>query len=170
MLLNNSDPLETSQSTESWFDRKGSSFVLTALVLSLVLNIFFVVQRIPISEESAPIRHSAYGISRLRHGSFISADTRVAHLAKDFAVAWASNSSYFGEDEALADRLWDDISIDNGTVALDDAYVEAMGLPISQRFPWDQEKGLYLLNGFHSMHCLVSYMNFSLAKCGLIAM
>lgn len=45
--------------------------------------------------------------------------------------------------------------MDNGTVALEDGYVEEMGLPAAQRFPWDQDKGLYLLNGFHSMHCLV---------------
>lgn len=81
-------------------------------------------------------------------------------------MAWESKSPYYGEDESVADRLWDDISIDNGTVALDDSYVEAMELPRSQRFPWDQEKGIYLLNGFHSMHCLVREINFSLAKCG----
>ena len=55
----------------------------------------------------------------------------------------------------MADRIWEEIRVDNGTVALHDSYVEAMGLPTSQRFPWDQDKGLYLLNGFHSMHCLV---------------
>ena len=63
--------------------------------------------------------------------------------------------SYYGEDEATADCLWDEIIIDNGTVALSDSYVKEMGLPVAQRFPWDQEKGLYLLNGFYSMHCLV---------------
>ena len=72
-------------------------------------------------------------------------------------VAWESKSQYFGESESVADRLWEEISIDNGTVALDDGYVQEMGLPVSQRFPWDQDKGLYLLNGFHSMHCLVSW-------------
>lgn len=167
MPLNTLNPLKTGQRTESWLNRKSSSLLLTALVLSLVLNIFFVVQRVHISEESAPTEQSAYGISRPRLESFISADTRVAHLAKDFAMAWVSKSPYFGEDEALADRLWSDISIDNGTVALDDAYVAAMGLPTSQRFPWDQEKGLYLLNGFHSLHCLVGHVNFSLENCGI---
>lgn len=56
----------------------------------------------------------------------------------------------------MADQLWEDISIDNGTVALEDSYVETMGLPLSQRFPWDDGKGIYLLNGYHSLHCLVS--------------
>ena len=79
-----------------------------------------------------------------------------AHLEYDVGAAWVSKSEYFGENETIADQFWEAISIDNGTVALDDAYAEEAGLPLSQRFPWDQKKGIYLLNGFHSMHCLVS--------------
>ena len=79
----------------------------------------------------------------------------IAHLTQDSPTAWVSKSPYFGEDEAVADRLWDEISVDNGSVALSDSYVKAMGLLEAQRFPWDQGKGLYLLNGFHSLHCLV---------------
>lgn len=30
-----------------------------------------------------------------------------------------------------------------------------MGLPEAQTFPWDDNKGLYLLNGYHNLHCLV---------------
>ena len=70
-------------------------------------------------------------------------------------MEWTSKSPYYGENDTVADLLWEDISIDNGTVALKDTYIDKMGLPVSQRFPWDQQKGLYLLNGFHSMHCLV---------------
>lgn len=81
-------------------------------------------------------------------------------------MPWTSKSPYFGEDEAAADRLWDDINIDNGTVALSDTFVEAMGLPTAQRFPWDQEKGVYLLNGFHSLHCLVREIDVFLVNCG----
>ena len=78
-----------------------------------------------------------------------------AHLSYDNLVPWTSKSVYFGEDNTLADQMWESISIDNGTVALDDSYIGRMGLPLSQRFPWDDSKGIYLLNGFHSMHCLV---------------
>ena len=66
-----------------------------------------------------------------------------------------SKSPFFGEDETIADQMWNSLSIDNGTVALDDSYVVQMRIPLSQRFPWDDSKGIYLLNGFHSMHCLV---------------
>ena len=51
--------------------------------------------------------------------------------------------------------LWDNISVDAGTVALSRSYAAAKGLPEAQTFPWDNEKGLYLLNGYHNLHCLV---------------
>ena len=79
-------------------------------------------------------------------------------------MPWTSKNPYFGENETAADLLWEDINIDNGTVALEDSYVEALGLPTSQRFPWDERKGIYILNGFHSMHCLVSQCNAPLHK------
>lgn len=65
---------------------------------------------------------------------------------------------YFGEGtEEHADRAWDAISIDNGSIALDFAYVQKMGLPPAQPFPWDATKGIYILNGYHGIHCLVSF-------------
>lgn len=94
-----------------------------------------------------------FGLLNPESHSLLKGDT--AHLSRDVDVPWASTSPYFGEDETIADRLWEGINIDNGTVALADSYVKGIGLPPSQRFPWDQRKGIYLLNGFHSMHCLV---------------
>ncbi|KAL8688493.1 MAG: hypothetical protein Q9218_005612 [Villophora microphyllina] len=105
--------------------------------LSLVLNIFLVVMYLQLMSQAARSGRSRY-----------------AQLAYDHPLAWQSSSTYYGEDKAIADRSWDAISIDNGTVALDDSYVKEMELPMSQRFPWDEGKGLYLLNGFHSLHCL----------------
>ncbi|MCJ1261131.1 hypothetical protein MMC22_000995 [Lobaria immixta] len=130
-------PSDTGRNMDSKSGGTGCIAVLAALLFSLVLNAFFIVQRLSILREGAAIENSVY-----------------AHLASDSTLAWTSKSPYFGEDEVEADLLWERISIDNGTVALSDSYVESMGLPTSQRFPWDQNKGLYLLNGFHGMHCL----------------
>ena len=47
---------------------------------------------------------------------------------------------------------------DLGLVALDDEYVAAKGLPLAQRYPWDTSKGMYLLQGYHNLHCLVRYI------------
>lgn len=54
--------------------------------------------------------------------------------------------------------MWLNMHSDDGIIALDDEYVEKMGLPVSQRFPWDQNKGIYLLHGFHNLHCTVSFL------------
>ena len=51
--------------------------------------------------------------------------------------------------------IWEDISFDAGMVALDHAWAEAKGIPQAQNFPWDKSKGLFVLNGYHSLHCLV---------------
>ena len=59
------------------------------------------------------------------------------------------------DHESLADELWGSINIDAGIVALSDDYAKEKNLPIAQRFPWDKTKGIYLLNGYHHLHCLV---------------
>ena len=40
-------------------------------------------------------------------------------------------------------------------VALPADFATANGLPLAQRFPWDPSKGIYLLNGYHNLHCIV---------------
>jgi hypothetical protein len=34
-----------------------------------------------------------------------------------------------------------------------------MGLPLAQDFPWDLNRGIYLVNGFYQIHYLVYYIN-----------
>lgn len=51
---------------------------------------------------------------------------------------------------------WDKLSGDEGVVALTDEYTTAMNLPLGIRYPWDSSKSVYLLQGYHNLHCLVS--------------
>ena len=60
------------------------------------------------------------------------------------------------ENATVADQAWEDINIDIGTIALDNNYAQRLNLPAAQPFPWDESKGIYLLAGFHDLHCLVS--------------
>jgi hypothetical protein len=41
-------------------------------------------------------------------------------------------------------------------VALPYDMVDEHDLPVSQPFPWDDSKGIYLLHGHHNLHCVVS--------------
>lgn len=64
---------------------------------------------------------------------------------------------YVNDTEEVTNAAWEAINYDTGNVALDDDYVAEMGLPVSQRFPWDDSKGLYFMNGQHQIHCLVRF-------------
>ena len=61
-------------------------------------------------------------------------------------------------NETARDEAWDNLNYDPGSVALDYEYAAALGLPEAQPFPWDYSKGLYFLNAYHSIHCLVRVM------------
>ena len=58
-------------------------------------------------------------------------------------------------NDSLVTELWHDINIDNGVIALSDDYVASKQLPKAQRFPWDHTKGIYIVHGYHNLHCLV---------------
>lgn len=82
-------------------------------------------------------------------------------------MPWSWHGAYNDKNYTLQNELWEAINIDSGIVALSDSYVASKQLPVAQRFPWDKEKGLYLLNGHHNLHCLVriailGYMSFQL--------
>ena len=58
-------------------------------------------------------------------------------------------------NHTYADEIWEAIDIDPGIVAVPLDWAEEHNLAETQPFPWDQTKGLYVVNAFHSIHCLV---------------
>ncbi|KAJ5822854.1 hypothetical protein N7447_005194 [Penicillium robsamsonii] len=60
----------------------------------------------------------------------------------------------YSHNTTLADTLWHSINIDSGVVALPDSFAASHNLRTAQRFPWDTSKGIYILHGFHNLHCL----------------
>ncbi|KAI0398554.1 hypothetical protein F5Y17DRAFT_411055 [Xylariaceae sp. FL0594] len=48
------------------------------------------------------------------------------------------------------DKLWDDMDVNLGIIQLPKD--EHMGH--TQTFPWDQSRGLYMLDSYHTLHCL----------------
>lgn len=70
--------------------------------------------------------------------------------------AWVDESEYYTRHQkSRSDAAWDTIDDTIGIVAISDEEVAELGLPTSQRFPWDETKGLYHINGYHTLHCLV---------------
>ncbi|KAI8944047.1 hypothetical protein F4801DRAFT_573012 [Xylaria longipes] len=93
--------------------------------------------------------------------------TLFADLAWDHPFSLHSENPYNQHDEKLRDAAWDATNIDDGMVALPQSFAKEKGLPESQPFPWDRRKGIYLLNGYHSLHCARAvYISLSEFKAG----
>ena len=82
--------------------------------------------------------------------------TNVAGLPTNIPTVYKVQTNYVGENETLADELWDNINLDGTVVALSPEYVKEHKLEKSSPFPWDTEREVYFLKVFHSLHCLVS--------------
>ncbi|KAI0165180.1 hypothetical protein GGR52DRAFT_557825 [Hypoxylon sp. FL1284] len=77
-----------------------------------------------------------------------------AQLQRNREEPYVLVTPYSSENETLRDELWHDINVDAAVVALSDEWAAQHGLRTAQRFPWDSSKGMYILHGFHNLHCL----------------
>ncbi|KAL8752451.1 MAG: hypothetical protein Q9184_005730 [Pyrenodesmia sp. 2 TL-2023] len=79
-----------------------------------------------------------------------------AKLEFNVPTPFSWHTDYNGDDQALANDLWDALGaeIDSGFIAVTDEWAAANDLLEAQRFPWDTTKGIYLVNGQHNLHCL----------------
>jgi len=82
--------------------------------------------------------------------------TPYAALELDTEAVFGGHDLYTDQNDTFRDELWQAINIDDGMIALPDDFVRDTGLPVSQRFPWDESKGIYLLHGHHNLHCVRS--------------
>ncbi|KAF2228674.1 hypothetical protein EV356DRAFT_457279, partial [Viridothelium virens] len=75
-------------------------------------------------------------------------------LGFDKGVTYHTQTDYWGDNETLADELWE--SIDTAPMVIALSYEEAYKRGLSWSVPWfwDDDKGIYLVKAFHSMHCL----------------
>ncbi|KAG6119941.1 hypothetical protein E4U13_007108 [Claviceps humidiphila] len=60
------------------------------------------------------------------------------------------------DERDIDDPSWDDPEYDyfDGFVALDHEYAKKNKILSSQNWPWDHSKGIYVLHGYHSLHCV----------------
>ena len=79
----------------------------------------------------------------------------IAELEYETSIPWVHTTEYANTNLTEASPLWQNIDFDTGTVALPNSLGIEHGLPEAQPFPWDPSQGIYLLNGYHSLHCLV---------------
>lgn len=80
--------------------------------------------------------------------------SKYAGLQRTNIEPYVLQTKFSSENDTLQTQLWHDINVNYGVVALSDEWAAAHGLRIAQRFPWDTSKGIYILHGFHNLHCL----------------
>ena len=68
---------------------------------------------------------------------------------------WSNYSSPDPRDAEKVAEAWEAIIPDHGIVAVDHQWAAQRLLPASQDFSGDPSKGLYLLEAYHQMHCIV---------------
>jgi len=94
--------------------------------------------------------------------------SQYAGLLPELSLPWVESTEFSSGSFLESNEHWESISFDEGIIALDNDYVKSKGLPSSVVFPWDTSKSMYLVNGFHSLHCIktvhTSLMEFKLSK------
>ena len=80
-----------------------------------------------------------------------------AGLKRDVPIPYRDDTIFSPHNRTLSDAAWDSWVVDPGIVALPHDWVKAKMLPRAQKWPWDDDKGVYLLNGYHNLHCLVGF-------------
>lgn len=80
-----------------------------------------------------------------------------AGLVRNVSTPFIIDKLFTNENRTIADAAWSSPDLDSevGLVALTNEYAKSKGLLPAQRWPWDHSKGIYILNGFHNLHCLV---------------
>ena len=111
------------------------TLLLSILAVSLLVNVFFA-ERL-LFHRSSPEQPSKY-----------------ASLSRDIEEPYVKITKYATANDTYMPQIWNDIDVDNGVVALSDEWAAKHGLRTAQRFPWDRSKGVYVLHGYHNLHCV----------------
>lgn len=128
---------------------KGLPFLLPILVTVLILSL---------SINTLQLLQSNFLISPPPSAATVPDVSRYAKIAHTVPSYFYQDAIYTSHNRTIANAVWDEVKIDLGLVALSDAFVEEHNLMPAQRFPWDASKGIYLINAYHNLHCLVSFL------------
>ena len=73
---------------------------------------------------------------------------------KDSLLSAHTYTEYSSLDKVVADKAWNAFVI-NGFVALPKAWTADRHWPAGREMPGDTDKGIYVVDGFHQLHCVV---------------
>jgi hypothetical protein len=138
----------------------------SALVL-LVLAVFGLIVKVVIdSKETLEIENAAFAfgtvhslrkkqLSRLLMTTVGAIGVKSQPHIQNYS--WFTDySTLRDEDEGYVDRLWDEIIPGHGVVAVGHKWAAGKGFPKSMSLLSDDTKGVYIIDAYHQIHCLVS--------------
>lgn len=130
-------PEELHQRSGGWY----RPMIVAILALSTLVNL--------------ALGASLFAVWTKTHSSWLdNSKSQYAGLTRSYQEPYVKKTLYTSDNETLQAEMWHNINIDAGMVALSDDWVSAHDLRRAQRFPWDHTKGVYLLHGFHNLHCV----------------
>ena len=126
--------------------------------LSLILNLILIISLLLQREKATTSSRSKYG-KLISENIFYTNSRLLAGLIRDVPIEWNPYSTYGtgNKNETNRSIMWESLDVSPGGVSLDKQWAKDLGLPPAQPFPWDKSRSLYLLNGHHSLHCMVCY-------------
>jgi len=138
-LLENDATIEDFEDNKPTPKERKFSWVWLAVTISLLLNFALVVERFILKPKPECLERSEF-----------------AGLTWDVPIPWVHNTEYANTNLSEASELWEAIDFDSGFIALPNDYAQSKSLPPAQEFVWDTTKGIYVVNAYHSLHCLKS--------------
>jgi hypothetical protein len=135
------DPGDESRLRPAWLSGgRSHKAIVFVLLTSIVVNLLFLF--LFLFPPTAP------------EASDVEPPSKYAHLRRNREEPYVVVTEYSTANESYQNQLWHDINVDSAVVALSDEWAAQHDLRTAQRFPWDQSKGIYILHGFHNLHCL----------------
>ncbi|KAF1976185.1 hypothetical protein BU23DRAFT_42659 [Bimuria novae-zelandiae CBS 107.79] len=119
--------------------RSSVAIYVAALMFSLCLNCILAV-------DNARIRRMSKDHGRSKY-SGITFDTVVPF--RSYNEYWNPNVS-----DEVSNAAWDAIDTNPMAISLHNDFAKQVGLGPSTCFPWDTERSIYYVKGFHDLHCL----------------
>lgn len=146
----------------SWATNKAKIFLIGSLTISVLFNLSILFSNLKSHNPKRvkPELETKFGKS----SSHFPSKSQSRHELTEYPTAglvfntpssFVHHGPYDSRNKTLSIETWNNLDYDLGSIALDYDYAASLGLPKAQEFPWDNSKGLYFLNAFHSLHCLV---------------
>ncbi|KAL4747570.1 hypothetical protein BDW72DRAFT_209508 [Aspergillus terricola var. indicus] len=80
------------------------------------------------------------------------------HTQGETWKAFHTYTEYSDVNQSTSGAVWKQFTT-NGFVAILHSQAAEAGLPIAEDFPGDHSKGVYVLDGFHQLHCVIYLRN-----------